>query len=317
MAPATDEPIFFYLKRHLPPPDGTNLLGRVISDYRDPTRDSTPICPSSTLTPPGPAFEDFLLAPQYIDHARLVAQTTCASHRHLAFLARRSASSATDGTTTVTSARITTRRLQHETDYFARLKAVPDVRRQLLTMCDVGDEVYLVVGTMSLQTGTFHSTTLTRRSTNTGAIVPLALAASAAAIGVGAPLPFAGEVVPDAEASVGRVNTTRLTESFSIGGEGEDGGEKVFAIACRVVTRTLLGVGKDMRIGGRQPEYTGGRHFGIEDRDEESDQESMEAELGEEAEASLAQGLNLIDDELVVFEEDEGIVFHPDDWNTV
>ncbi|KAG7284485.1 hypothetical protein NEMBOFW57_010860 [Staphylotrichum longicolle] len=215
MAPATYEPTFYLLKHRLPASESTNLLGRIIRRYQDPTLDYTPESPSTTL----PSFPTFLLPAQHADHARLTAQTTHSTSAHFKFLTSFSTTSSTTGTTTVTPPRITTRRLKREADYFAALKAVPEVRRKVLDMCPVSDKVYLVVGTMSVQAGTFSSTSLTQRGRGGGVEVPLALAAGAAALGVGVPLPggLLGEVLPEVD-----VGVERAGEHFGAGDEDSD-----------------------------------------------------------------------------------------------
>lgn len=308
MAPASYEPTFYLLKHRLPASESTNLLGRIIRRYQDPTLDYTPESPSTTL----PSFPTFLLPAQHADHARLTAQTTHSASAHFKFLTSFSTTSSTTGTTTVTAPRITTRRLKREADYFAALKAVPEVRRKVLDMCPVSDKVYLVVGTMSVQAGTFSSTSLTQRGRGGGVEVPLALAAGAAALGVGVPLPggLLGEVLPEVDVGVERVGEVRTGAVFSTGGED---GEEVFAVACKVVRRSWMGVGRDVRVGGRQPEYRGGQHFGAGGEDSDDEWSDGEEELGEEQEAVLAQGLYLEDESGDAFAGVEGCVVLSDD----
>jgi hypothetical protein len=75
----------------------------------------------------------------------------------------------------------------------------------------------------------------------------------------------------------------------------EDNGDQVFAVACRVIRRTWRGLGKDVRVGITQPEYTGGVHFGSDesDRSEDEGDSDDETDLCEEDEAALAEGLEL------------------------
>jgi hypothetical protein len=290
------EPTFYLLKHRLPPSESANLLGRIISRYQDPTLEYTPESPSATLS----QFNDFLLPPQHDHNARLTTQTTHSSSRHLKYLTRLSSSQTTTAATTVTSPCITTRRLKREQDYFDALKAVPDVRRKMLEMCPVGGRVYLVVGTMSLRAGTFHRTALAEGARSVGVAVPMGIAAAAA----GVSLPGIGDALPGVDVGVRRAGSVGSRASFETGvGGGEDGGEEVFAVACKVVKRTWRELGRGVTVRSRQPEYRGGQHFGEsdEDSDEMSDEEG---ELGEEEEAALAEGFELGDVEDAAFGED-------------
>ncbi len=289
MATSAYEPTFVFLKQRLGPSQSANILGRVIHQYQDPTFDSTPDSPGEALSPPGPVFADFLLEPQYDYDARVTAQTTTTSSKYLKLLALLSRSSTIAGATTVTSPRITTRRLGKVPAYFAALKSIPHVRRRLLEMCPVNKAVYLVVGTMSAQTAAFHRSASTQHAAGGGVAVPTALAASAAAMAVGVPLPVPGEVLPDVEAGVARVDSAATTAAFRTAPAGEEEeGEEVFAIACKVVKRSFVRLGTDVRVSARRPEFTGAQHFGVDDDDEEE-------ELGEDEAACLAQGLTLED----------------------
>ncbi|KAK1755542.1 hypothetical protein QBC47DRAFT_380624 [Echria macrotheca] len=284
------EPTFYLLKRRLPASESGNLLGRVIRRYEDPTLDYTPESPSAALTPD--VFSRFVLGPQHDDYVRFTAQTSHTNDRWLKFLTKLSSSQSTSGATTVSAPRITTRRLKLEGEYFAALKATPEVRRRMLEMCPAGDKVYLVVGTMSVRGGTFDRATSRTNGRTVGVSLPLAAAAGAAAMAHGVVLPCgAADVVPEAEAGVTRKQTAASVESFRTAAGGDDDGDEVFAISCKVITRTWQGLGRDVRVKARQPEYRGGQHFGESD---ESDSES-EDEEDEEMEAAAAEGLLLSD----------------------
>ncbi len=295
MAPTTQEPIFVVLKHRLTACEGANILGRVIHNYQDPTYNYTPASPREALTAPGPAFSDFLLNPQYDYNARLTAHATQSSSHHLKFLTHVTRSTTSEGNTSVISPCVTTRRLKLEADYLSALKSLPDVRRKLLKMCTFGSPTYLVVGTMSAESASIQRTARTQRAGGGGVAVPLALAASAATAVAGVLLPVPGELLPDAEAGVNRANSAVTTAAFRIGtGEGETaaGREEVFAIACKVIRRSLASLGVDVRVQEAQPLYEGAQHFGGEEGD---DLARREEDLGEEEEALLVEGLELED----------------------
>jgi hypothetical protein len=171
-------------------------------------------------------------------------------------------------------------------------------------MCPVSDKVYLVVGTMSVQSARFDHSTIQTHERSTGVALPLAIAASAAAMSFGAPLGPCAEVIPDAEAGVSRASSSVSTASFSTAaGDGDE--EEVFAVACKVISRTWHGLGKDVGVRERQPEYRGGRHFGHHDgiRMEadnvgDSDESNDGSEVDEEIEADIARELRMVDEGL-------------------
>lgn len=299
MAPQTYEPTFFLLKRRLPASESAHLLGRVIRRYEDPTLDYTPESPSTTLNlPVSPEpFTSFLLSPSHDHSAHFTTQLSHSSSRFLKFISLLSTSATSSATTTVTSPCIITRRLKREQAYFSALKSIPHVRRKILDMCPVGDKVYLVVGTMSVQSGTFHRTVAQVKDRSTAVALPLALAATAAGLGVGGvPIGPCAELIPDAEAGVKRADSSASTTSFST--VGEDGGEEVFAVACKVIRRSWRGFGGDVGMRWRQPEYRGGQHLGSDDEGSDSEEEASgeESELDEEVEEMIAQGLVLSDE---------------------
>jgi len=310
MAPQTYEPTFVLLKRRLPASESTNLLGRVIRRYQDPTLDYTPEAPAESLTPS--RFNRFLLDAQYDNEARFTAQAMQNDSRWFEFISLFSSSKTSGGTTTVTSPRIITRRLKLENDYLHALKSIPEVRRKMLEMCPLRDKVYLVVGTMSIQTGTFDRATFKNHDSSMGASLPLAIASSAAALSFGALLPCA-KMIPDAEAGVKHGNSSASTATFSTAAVSDDGsllenGEEVFAVACKVITRNWEGLGKNVKVKTRQPEYRGGQHFGEKS---ESDASNSESDMDEEFEAILAQGLTLVGGGLGGFRAEVPSIFNP------
>ncbi|KAK4186667.1 hypothetical protein QBC35DRAFT_500641 [Podospora australis] len=287
------EPTFFLLKRRLPPSESANLLGRVIRRYQDPTLAYSPESPAKALT--ADVYEKFLLEPQHDDFAVLTARQTSDKTRFFKFLGTLSSSEASAASTTITSPRIITRRLKNEGVYFEKLKGVPETRRKLLEMCPVGDKVYLVVGTMSISSAQFSMDSYQQKSKTLGVQIPVGMIASAAvAAGTGIPLPpgVAAEFIPDAEGGVKRDEGRGYGASFSVESEKEE----VFAIAVKVIRRTWKGLGGELKVGTRQPEYRGGQHFAeIDDADSESERDD-EAEDEEAMEEIAAQGLEMMDE---------------------
>ncbi|KAL2135252.1 hypothetical protein VTI74DRAFT_9237 [Chaetomium olivicolor] len=274
MSPHAYEPTFYLLKHRLPPSESTNLLGRIIRRYQDPTLDYTPDCPSTALSPPE-NFSRFLLPAQHSTDAHLTACTTASSSRYLKFLARLFSSGATSASTTIASPRVTTRRLKLERDTLA----------------------------------------LTQRGKEAGVALPLGMAAGVAGLAGGVPLPGVGaEVMPDLEAGVGRTSSSASMGTFSTSADGDgEGREEVFAIACKVITRTWKGIGRDVRVRCRQPEYRGGQHFGDDGRSDSDEEDSeKELELTEEDEAALAEGFEMVDGDFEGFGSEEVSLFNPD-----
>lgn len=280
----TGESKFLVLKTPLPPSVSANILGRVVQRYDDLLRNYTPESPTTTLTPA--QFDHFVVV-QHRDDAHFTAQASSTSSAFAGFFARASASTTSEATATVTGPRVTTRQLQFQTDYLTALKANPAVRRKLLDMCPVNETVYLVVGTMSARSAKFERWTLAGRNTGGGAKLPVRAMAGAAALAAGVPL-----VTPDLEAGLERSRLAGVTASFIM----EDEDEQVFAVACRVIKRTWRGLGNDLRVGTRQPEYTGGLHFGSDsDSDDSEDEEGFGGETGlsEADEIALAEEFEL------------------------
>ncbi|KAK0736382.1 hypothetical protein B0T21DRAFT_366815 [Apiosordaria backusii] len=282
------EPTFFLLKRRLPPSESAHLLGRIIRRYQDPTLDFTPDCPSDALTPA--IFNKFLLEPQDDNSASFTAQSATNRNLYLKFISLLSTASTSSSATTVTSPRITTRRLKLEQAYFNTLKSIPEVRRQILEMCPIGDKVYLVVGTMSVATATFTSATSTSKTNTVGVSVPLGLMASAATTAsVGLPLPpGVAEMMPNFDMGVAKGDLKGGESRY----ETHEQREEVFAVACKAVTRTWQGLGGDVRVAARNPEYRGGQHLG-EDTDEGEDEDEGEDDGVDEE--MLARALTLVD----------------------
>lgn len=289
MAPETGELKFLPLKTPLPPTVSANILGRVVQRYDDLLRNFTPESPTTALTQA--QFAHFVEV-QHVDNAHFTAQASSTSKALAGFSARAVASEAT---ATVTCPRVTTRKLLFHTNYFDALKANPDVRRELLNMCPVNEMVYLVVGTMSARSAKFERSTLACGNTGGGAKLHVGAMAGAATLAPGGPVitpGLLGGVVPDLEVGLERSRLSGVTASFTI--DGED--EQVFAVACRVIKRTWHGLGNDVRVGMRQPEYTGGLHFGSDsDSDNSEDEEGLGGETGlsEADEIALAEGFEL------------------------
>jgi hypothetical protein len=212
MAPQC-EPTFYLLKRRLPASESAHLLGRVVQEYQDPTFDYTPEEPSKSLTPE--TFNEFLLGVQHEKSAHITSRASQDAKlwARLKGLLLMSSSSAAGGSTEVTSPEITTRRIKRETDYFKALKMVPEVRRKVLEMCPLGGKVYLIVGTMSIQTAEFKLTGNRHNNATIAGTLPVGGVASAAAASGGVPL-----LTGTANAQVGgqQTNSVDSTMEFSV-----------------------------------------------------------------------------------------------------
>lgn len=287
MASQSCEPKFFLIKNRVPAPDSANILGRIVEQYLNPTRDYTPDSPSESLT--AEVFRRFLLGAQYDTDTILKAQAARNDglKAKLSELVSFSTGLAESGATTVESPLIITRRLKLEKDYFETLKAVPQVRRKLLNMCRVGDKVYLIVGTMSARTAKFEQTaTHTKNASVSGSLsLPLSVAMS-----VGAPQL---DTVASPEVGTEHSESSGWSRQFSSKAVGEDGNsgdaEEVFAVACREISRSWRDLGQDVKMKTRGPDYRGGQHFGS-DSDSSDEDEPNEAE-----EALAAEELSLLE----------------------
>jgi len=292
MAPETGPLKFLALKTPLSPSESANLLGRVVLSYNDLHHGHTPESPAATLTPT--QFARFVDV-RHSDDATFTAHASASSSGFLDVFARASAATTATGNVTVTAPRVTTRQLRPQVDYFAALKADPTVRDKLLEMCPVNDTVYLIVGTMSAQYARFERTTLSGRNTNGGVTLPIGALASAATIAAGVPIvtpELLGGTIPDLKAGIKRERLEGGTATFIMPPSEEGDGEQVFAVACRVVKRTWRGLGKEVRVRPRQPEYSGGLHFGSNDSDDSENEDSSDDET-EADKIALAEGLEL------------------------
>ncbi|KAE9378276.1 hypothetical protein N431DRAFT_435432, partial [Stipitochalara longipes BDJ] len=285
------EPKFFLLKRRLPASESAHLLGRVVQRYQDPTIDYTPNSPSESVT--AEVFKSFLLGVQYDTDAILKAQASRNDgiRAKLSGLLSFATTSVEGGTTTVESPRIITRRLKREKIYFEALKAIPEVRREILDMCPVGHKVYLIVGTMSAQKAKFeHNVTQSKSTSVSGSLKP----PLNVALSVGAPH---ANIITAPEASSKYSDSSEWAMKFSSNAAGEDGGssdaEEVFAVACKEISRGWGGLGHDVKLKIKSPEYRGGQHYGTE---EETDSD-REDEADEAKEALAAEGLSLLETE--------------------
>ena len=301
------EPAFFLLKRRIPALDSGQLLGRIIQQYQDPSFDYTPESPSESLT--AATFQKYLLGVQHDDTAHFKAQASQDEKlwTKIAGLLSFSATSADGGTTEIISPRITTRRLKLETDYFNALKANPEARRKILEMCPVGGKpVYLIVGTMSIQTATFKKTGTHRNNTDASSVLPVGAAATAAAASAG--MPISPQAVPNPEIGVQRSNSSDWKMDFSAtargeNGEADEGAEEVFAISCKAVTRDWQGFGSGLKMKTKRPEYRGGQHFGGDDDSGADNESDDDAELERLAAQDLSLGqvrANLLEKEPVI-----------------
>lgn len=292
MVSKTQEPTFFLLKRRLPASETEDMLGRIVRLFEDPLFAYTPESPAKSLTPE--IFNQFVASPQHDDSAQLRTKASQDEKlwAKLKGLFSLSSEFAEGGSTLVTSPRITTRRLKQEITYFNALKSVPDVRREILEMCSVGGKVYLIVGTVSVQTATFKSTGFQRSKNKAAVSLPVSAVASAAAASGGVILPISGV---DPELGTGHSTSSSWSTQFTTTATGADGeenlcSEEVFAVACREITREWHGLGSDVKMRLKRPQYTGGQHFGEGD---ESDQEKEEED--EDAELAAAETLRLAD----------------------
>jgi len=254
---------FFLLKRRLPSSESASILGRVVKHFLSPTSDYTPQSPEGALTPG--VWSQFLLE-QQVDHD---AHITASASKDDSFWAKvrgvlaAKANAAEDGSSEITSPRVLVRALKRESTYLEALKKAPHVRREMLRLCPVGGKVYLVVGTMSFATARVRRTG--NRATGAGASATVPVAGGVDAGGASIEL--------GAERSSSAAWTTDYTVQV---GDAVGGGQEVFAIACREISRNLLGMGADVKLRIAQPEYRGGVHFGVDDSGDSDDSDNSE-----------------------------------------
>lgn len=274
MTPQPRELKFFLLKRRLPAPESATVLGQIVKNFLSPTSDYTPKSPSAALSPS--VWSDFLLEEQ-TDHD---AHITASSAKDRSFwtrvkaVASVTAHDAQGGSSEITSPSITVRGLKRESAYLEALKSVPEVRREMLRLCPVGGKAYLVVGTMSFQTATVKRAGNRENGAGVSATVPVPAGELATAT-AGAP----GVVELGAERSSSAAWTTGYNVKGTEGNESNGGGQEVFAVACKEISRGLLGLGRDIKLRNKQPEYRGGVHFGSDDSSESDEEEDEDEEL--------------------------------------
>ncbi|KAL8380762.1 hypothetical protein RB595_005174 [Gaeumannomyces hyphopodioides] len=268
MAPQPRELKFFLLKRRLPAPESATVLGQIVKNFLSPTSDYTPQSPAEALTPS--VLSSFLLEEQ-TDHD---AHITASSSKDRSFwtrvkaVASVNAHDAQGGSSEITSPSIAVRGLKRESAYLTALKSVPEVRRDMLRLCPVGGKAYLIVGTMSFQTATV------KRGGN-----------REDGTGVSATVPVAGELATTTGIELGaeRSSSAAWTTGYNVKGAEDNksngGGQEVFAVACKEISRSLLGMGRDVKLRNKQPEYRGGVHFGSDDSSESDEEEEEDEEL--------------------------------------
>jgi len=278
-------PRFFLLKHRLSKAESDDILGRVVKSFPDPTFDYTPVSQETSSI-----IEKYILDPQYDDSAALQAKASQDERFSVRIknLLTLSTNSGYGGITTIKSPRVVVRRLKLERDYFNELKALPAVRSKILDMCPMNSRTaYLVVGTMSIKTAEFKQTGETHKNTTLDGSLPL-LQIAATASGV----PLVGST---GSVGVGAENlaSAKWTRTFKTP-DNAGGGEEVFAISYKEVSRDWLGLGSDVRMKAKQVEYRGGQHFGSDD-----DVDSDEAEDDDEAENAAVEGVQLSDGDLL------------------
>jgi len=252
---------FYILKRRVPPPDSESLLGRVVSHFLNPTHDFTPDSPAAALTPS--VLNKFLLEEQ-VDYD---AQITTSATKDSSFWAKvkdvlsATAESSQSRSCELTARTILVRGLKQESSYFAALRAIPEVYNRMLEMCGRGGKAYLIVGTMSARTANIKATSNQAAKVAGVGSVPVGILPAVAG---GAPLATG---IGNVEVGVERASAMEWSVNYSV----KDDTLEVIAIACREVTRDWQGLGNDIKMRSRQPEYRGGRHFGNDDS--ESDEE--------------------------------------------
>ncbi|KAL8364872.1 hypothetical protein RB595_003923 [Gaeumannomyces hyphopodioides] len=283
MAPKPQELKFFLLKSRVTETGSTPVLGRLVKNYLNPMGDYAPSRhPAEALTPD--VWSGFLVGPQ-TDHDRHI---TAVASRDRSFwakafkgLASADAQDADDGSSEITSPKITVWGLKRETAYLEALKAVPEVRVEMLDLCPVGGKLYLVVGTMSFQAASVRRAGGRTTGAGVSAAVPGELVAAAAAAAGVAGLPGDGGAV--VELGVNASSSAAWATAYAVKGaegSGAEGGQEeevnVFAVACKEVSRNLLGLGKDMKLRAKQPEYRGGMHCGGSD-DESNEEKGLQS----------------------------------------
>ena len=259
-------------------------------NFQDPTFDYAPSSPQVSLSPE--VYNTFLMAPQHEDATTITARASKDSRLmvKLQSLFSFSSSAETGGSTSITSPRVTIRRLRLEPDYFAALSKIDTIREKILDMCPYGDRIYLVVGTMSFHTAEMKTMGNIRNETE--AKVTIAAGSAAAAIACG-PFPAFKPDMGNAELESGHASSSDWTmESTATavgqGGEDDPHAEEIFAVAYRIVRRDWMGLGKNVRITRKRPTYRSGQHFGGSEND--SDDDEKKEELGPEP---TSQGLKI------------------------
>jgi hypothetical protein len=303
MALQSYEPVFHILRYSVP--GSEHLLGRIVSSRESPTSDYTPKSLSGGLAPD--VFRHYLLGVQHDDAACFTAQAARNDKlwAKLKGALSLSVESAQGGTIELKSPRITTRRLRLEGDYFQKLKAIPEVRREILAMCPFGGRAYLIVGTMSFHTAELKRTGTRRNNSIVSGTLPIGTLAGAAAMSTAVPLALENPELGAQRSHSNEWTTQSRTTAVGENGDAAEDAEEIFAVAYREISRDWQGFGNDVKLNAKRPEYRGGQHFGD---DEESD--SDKDEENEEMEELAARDLILANSRPEAFEA-SSVIFNP------
>ncbi|KAI9771181.1 MAG: hypothetical protein M1840_002532 [Geoglossum simile] len=268
------QPCWYVLKSGIPAE--SPLLGRIVQHFQDPGAQYTPEDPSTTVT--FPKIEETLKTGFRVD---LRTAKDNALRSRLRGLLSFADAVAGEQEYHLEAAAIRERRLTKYGDVFKLLVSVQEVREKLTEMMpEFGSKTFLIVGTLSISGGSSIKNA-GKRSTEKKAhgILPVGSAAMAAASGVGG-LPRARQAVGDVELEAER----KTSSDWSMEGVTVD--EEIFAIDCRVISRSWAGCGREVKYRDTMPRFPGGLTMGREttreDNDEESDDENTQWDISEE-----------------------------------
>jgi hypothetical protein len=261
------------------------MLGRFVRNFQDPTFDYAPLSPRASLSPE--VYNTFLMTPQHENATTITARASKDSRlmAKLQSLLSFSSSAENGGSTSITSPRVTIRRLRLEPDYFAALSKVDTLREKILDMCPRGDRIYLVVGTMSFHTAEVKTMGSIRNEVEAKVTIAAGTAAAAAA---GGPLPAFEPGMGNVELESGHASSSDWTMESTATAVGQDGvddphAEEIFAVAYRIVRRDLVGLGKNVQMTRKTPSCRGGQHFGGSENESDDEDDEEKEELDPEA----------------------------------
>ncbi|TAQ86722.1 hypothetical protein B7494_g4953 [Chlorociboria aeruginascens] len=254
------QPIFYILKRRLPAGEGPHLLGRVVQHFQDPGASYTPEKPSEV-------FELSKILETKETPFLIDAKSTKddALRSRLFSLLAFNRTSAGEQELHLEAKTVIKRSLTNYKRVFNGMKAVEEVRKELLEMLPRGGKAYMIVGIMAFDRADMKHSGQRSKGRVVKGSAPVAQVAGGV---LGVPLPNNSAGRADLESESAR------SSDWAVQSSTED--EEVFAIEYRVITRDWGGYGNDLEYRDSIPSFQGGLTYHGEDTDDDDDDEDVD-----------------------------------------